>query len=86
MKTVIPRVDTDPHSLEPLTPLAGRWQAVGVTPGFRRTPSGWGLTPGSETLLGIYNSNKPGMTRDIPRVGTAPPGVETLTPGTLFVG
>ena len=48
----------------------------------RKARGGQGPIPGSEILSYLYNSNKPGTMTVIPRVDTAPHGVETPTKGT----
>ena len=52
---------------------------LGPTTRSRRTRKGEALIRWSVILPCLYNSN-PGMKRNIPRVDTAPQGVEALTP------
>ena len=75
-KTVPPRVDTASHSGSSNW-LVADWMGFVE---FRRTRGGQGLITSSKIFPCLYNSKKPGTKTVIPRVDTAPHGVETPIP------
>ena len=87
----IPLVDTAPQVVQTPTQLPGcssaeahrnrasRELPLGTTSRSRHTRGGYNLFPGLKYFHSIFTFNNPGMKSQIPRVNTAPQGLETPT-------
>ena len=78
---MIPRFETAPHVVETPAALTGRsLTGPGIVHKASAPRGGYVSIPGLEILQYLYNSDNLGTKAVIPRVETAPHGVETPTP------